>query len=51
MKKKKNIIIILITFLVIIGIGFFLIKILNDKNKLTIDERKWIDQKWSRNLL
>lgn len=44
MKKKKNIIIILITFLVIIGIGFFLVKILNDKNKLTIDERKWIDE-------
>ncbi len=43
MKKKKNIIIITISTLVLIGVGIGLFFLLNDKNKLTILERNWIN--------
>lgn len=43
MKKKKNIIIIIASILVVIAIGISLFFILNDKNKLTVIERNWIN--------
>lgn len=42
MKKKKSIIIIIISILVGIAIGLYFI--LNDKDKLTVSERNWVNQ-------
>ena len=44
MKKKKSIIIIIISILVVIGIAIVLYFILNDKDKLTVSERNWVNQ-------
>lgn len=44
MKKKKSIIIIIISILVVIGIAVGLFFILNDKDKLTVSERNWVNQ-------
>ncbi len=44
MKKKKSIIIIIISILVVIGIAIGLYFILNDKDKLTVSERNWVNQ-------
>ena len=44
MKKKKSIIIITISILVVIGIAIGLYFILNDKDKLTVSERNWVNQ-------
>lgn len=44
MKKKKSIIIIIISILVVIGIAVGLYFILNDKDKLTVSERNWVNQ-------
>ncbi len=44
MKNKRRIIIILCTFLVLLGVGSLFIFYLNDKdNKLTVNERNWIN--------
>ena len=43
MKKKKSIIIIIVSILLVIGISVGLYFILNDKNKLTVAERNWIN--------
>ncbi len=43
MKKKKNILIIILSVIVLIIIGVVLFFILNDKNKLTVQERAWMD--------
>ncbi len=43
MKKKKSIIFIIIAVLIIIGICVSLFFILNDKNKLTVTERNWVN--------
>ncbi len=43
MKKKKNVIIIILSIIVIGIITFALYSILNDKNKLTVVERNWIN--------
>ena len=42
--KKKTIFIFLIVILVIIGLVFLTYKILNDENKLTVEEKEWITQ-------
>lgn len=44
MKKKKSIIIIIISILVVIGIAIGLYFLLNDKDKLTVSERNWVNQ-------
>ena len=44
MKKKKSKIIIIISILVVIGIAVGLYFILNDKDKLTVSERNWVNQ-------
>lgn len=44
MKKKKSIIIIIISILVVISIAIGLYFILNDKDKLTVSERNWVNQ-------
>lgn len=44
MKKKKSIMIIIISILVVIGIAIGLYFILNDKDKLTVSERNWVNQ-------
>ena len=44
MKKKKSIIIIIISILLVIGIAIGLYFILNDKDKLTVSERNWVNQ-------
>lgn len=44
MKNKKSIIIIIISILVVIGIAIGLYFILNDKDKLTVSERNWVNQ-------
>ena len=44
MKKKKSVIIIIISILVVIGIAVGLYFILNDKDKLTVSERNWVNQ-------
>lgn len=44
MKKKKSIIISIISILVVIGIAIGLYFILNDKDKLTVSERNWVNQ-------
>ena len=43
MKKKKRWIIIPIVIVIIIGLIVGLILLLNDKNKLTVEERSWVD--------
>lgn len=43
MKKKKNIIIIIASIIALIGIAIALFFLLNDKNKLTIAERNWMN--------
>ena len=44
MKKKKSIIIIIISILLVIGIATGLYFILNDKDKLTVSERNWVNE-------
>lgn len=44
MKKKKSIIIIIISILLVIGIAIGLYFILNDKDKLTVAERNWVNE-------
>ena len=44
MKKKKSIIIIIISILLVIGIAIGLYFILNDKDKLTVSERNWVNE-------
>jgi hypothetical protein len=43
-KKKKSIIIIIISILLVIGIAIGLYFILNDKDKLTVSERNWVNE-------
>lgn len=43
MKNKKSVIIVLISVIVVVAIAFGLYFILNDKNKLTVAERKWVN--------
>lgn len=44
MKKKKNIIIIIASFILAIGIGFLGYSLISNKNKLTVAERNWINE-------
>ena len=44
MKNKKSIIIIIISILLVIGIAIGLYFILNDKDKLTVSERNWVNE-------
>lgn len=44
MKKKKSIIIIIISILLVIGIAIGLYFILNDKDKLTVSQRNWVNE-------
>lgn len=44
MKKKKNLIIIIISIIVVILLALGLFKILNNKNKLTVAERNWVNE-------
>ena len=44
MKKKKSIIIIIISIILVIGIAVGLYFILNDKDKLTVAERNWVNE-------
>ena len=44
MKKKKNIIIIIISLVVVLLIAGILYILLNDKNKLTVAERNWVNE-------
>ena len=44
MKKKKSIIIIIVSIILVIGIAVGLYFILNDKDKLTVAERNWINE-------
>jgi len=46
MKKgnKKLIIIIIVALLVIVGLGFATYKIVNDENKLNVEEKEWITE-------
>lgn len=44
MKKKKSIIIIIVSIILVIGIAVGLYFILNDKNKLTVAERNWVNE-------
>ena len=44
MKKKKNIIIIIISVIVVAIVASLLYVLLNDKNKLTVSERNWINE-------
>ena len=44
MKKKKSIIIIIISILLVIGIAIGLYFILNDKDKLTVSARNWVNE-------
>ena len=43
MKKKRNIIILIVSILLVIGIAVGLFFLLNDKDKLTVVERNWIN--------
>ena len=43
MRKKKNIVLIIISIIVIIGAGITLYTLLNRANKLTVQERKWVN--------
>ena len=43
MKKKKSVIIVILSVIVILVAAVSLFFILNDKNKLTVVERKWIN--------
>ena len=43
MRKKKNIVLIIISIFVIIGAGIILYTLLNRANKLTVQERKWVN--------
>lgn len=43
MKNKRNIIILIVSILLVIGIAVGLFFLLNDKNKLTVVERNWIN--------
>ena len=44
MKKKKSLIIIIISILVVAIASVFLYTLLNDKNKLTVAERNWVNE-------
>lgn len=44
MKKKKNLIIIVISVIAVILLALGLFKILNNKNKLTVAERNWVNE-------
>ena len=44
MRKKKNIFIVILGLIIIIGVLLSLFLILNDKNKLTVQERNWINE-------
>ena len=44
MKKKKSIIIIIVSIILVIGIAVGLYFILNDKDKLTVAERNWVNE-------
>ena len=44
MKKKKNIIIIIISIVVVAVVATLLYILLNDKNKLTVAERNWVNE-------
>lgn len=44
MKKKKSIIIIIVSIILVIGIAIGLYFILNDKDKLTVSERNWVNE-------
>lgn len=44
MKKKKSIVFIIIGIIILIAIGVLLFFLLNDKNKLTVTERNWINE-------
>ncbi|MEG0794380.1 MAG: GGDEF domain-containing protein [Bacilli bacterium] len=48
MKKKRNIIIVIASILLVVVVAVVLFIILNDKNKLTVDERKWINANISK---
>ncbi len=43
MKKKKSVIIIIVSLIILIALTFILYFILNNKNKLTVGERNWIN--------
>ena len=43
MKKRKSIIVIVTSILIVIALAIVLYFILNDKNKLTVLERNWIN--------
>ena len=43
MKKNKSIILILISIVLVIAIALVLYFVLNDKNKLTVAERNWLN--------
>ena len=44
MKKKKSLIIIIISILVVAITAILLYTLLNDKNKLTVAERNWVNE-------
>lgn len=44
MKKKKNLIIIIISVIAVVLLALGLFKILNNKNKLTVAERNWVNE-------
>ena len=44
MKKKKSLIIIIISILVVVASAILLYTLLNDKNKLTVAERNWVNE-------
>lgn len=44
MKKKKSLIIIIISILVVAVTAILLYTLLNDKNKLTVAERNWVNE-------
>ncbi|MFR5857256.1 MAG: GGDEF domain-containing protein [Bacilli bacterium] len=43
MKKRRNIIVIVLSIIIVIGVAIGLYFLLNDKNKLTVAERNWIN--------
>ncbi len=44
MKKKRSIIIVIVSILVVVGVAILLYNLLNDKNKLTVAERNWVNE-------
>lgn len=44
MKKKKNVIIIIVSIVAVILLALGLFKVLNNKNKLTVAERNWVNE-------